>query len=48
VAGGWVWFVLWPDTAGLMLVESLALLDLRDTVGPLELPFGAPTSRLPA
>lgn len=48
VGGGWVWLVLWPDTAGLMLAESLALLDLRDTVGPLELPFGAPTSRLPA
>jgi hypothetical protein len=48
VAGGWVWLILWPDTAGLMMVESLALLDLRDTVGPLELPFGAPTSRLPA
>lgn len=48
VGGGWLWLVLWPDTAGLMLVESLALLDLRDTAGPLELPFGAPTSRLPA
>jgi hypothetical protein len=48
VAGGWVWFVLWPDSAGLMLVESMALLDLRDTAGPLGLPFGALTSRLPA
>jgi hypothetical protein len=48
VGGGWVWLVLWPDTAGLMLVEPLALLDLRDIAGPLELPFGAPTSRLPA
>ncbi len=48
VAGGWVWLVLWPDSAGLMLVESLALLDLRDTAGPLGLPFGALTTRLPA
>jgi hypothetical protein len=48
VAGGWVWIVLWPDSAGLMLVESLALLDLRDTAGPLGLPFGAQTTRLPA
>jgi hypothetical protein len=48
VAGGWVWLVLWPDSAGLMLVESLALLDLRDTAGPLDLPFGAKTTRLPA
>lgn len=48
VAGGWVWLVLWPDSAGLMLVESLALLDLRDTAGPLGLPFGAQTTRLPA
>lgn len=48
VAGGWVWLVLWPDSAGLMLVESLALLDLRDTAGPLDLPFGAQTTRLPA
>ena len=48
VAGGWVWLVLWPDSAGLMLVETLALLDLRDTAGPLGLPFGAQTTRLPA
>jgi hypothetical protein len=47
VAGGWVWLVLWPDSAGLMLVESLGLLDLREIAGPLGLPFGAQTTRLP-
>ena len=48
VAASWVWLVLWPDSAGLMLVESLGLLDLRDTAGPLGLPFGAQATRLPA
>jgi hypothetical protein len=48
VAGGWVWLVLWPDSAGFILVESLALLDLRDIAGPMGLPFGALTTRLPA
>jgi hypothetical protein len=47
VGGGWVWFVFWPDSAGVMLVESLPLRDLRDTGQHLDVPFGALTTRLP-
>jgi hypothetical protein len=48
VGGGWVWIVFWPDSAGVMLVESLALRDLRDTEQQWDLPFGALSTRLPA
>jgi hypothetical protein len=48
VQGRWLWVVLWPDTAGTLLVEPLALRDLRDPGQDLDLPFGAASPRLPA
>jgi hypothetical protein len=48
VMGTWLWLVLWPETAGLLLVESLPLRDLRDPGQDLDLPFGARSPRLPA
>jgi len=45
--GSWLWIVLWPDTAGTLLVEPMRLLDLRDPGQELDLPFGARSSRLP-
>jgi hypothetical protein len=48
VAGSWVWLVLWPDTAGALLVEPLVLRDMRDPEQDLDLPFGALSPRLPA
>ena len=45
--GNWLWLVLWPDTAGLLLVEPLMLRDLRDPGQDLDLPFGALSPRLP-
>lgn len=45
--GNWLWAVLWPDTAGTLLVEPLVLRDLRDPGQDLDLPFGAPSPRLP-
>jgi hypothetical protein len=45
--GNWLWAVLWPDTAGVLLVEALALRDLRDPGQDLDLPFGALSPRLP-
>ena len=45
--GGWLWIVLWPDTAGTLLVEPMRLLDLRDPGQHLDLPFGARSPRLP-
>jgi hypothetical protein len=41
VMGSWLWLVLWPDTAGMLLVEPLPLRDLRDPGQKLDLPFGA-------
>ena len=48
VAGNWLWVLLWPDTAGVMLLEPLPLRDLRDREQDLDLPFGALSPRLPA
>ena len=48
VEGLWLWVVLWPDTAGMLLVEPIALRDLRDPGQELDLPFGAASPRLPA
>jgi hypothetical protein len=45
--GNWLWLVLWPDTAGVLLMEPLSLRDLRDPGQNLDLPFGAPSPRLP-
>ncbi len=45
--GGWLWIVLWPDTAGTLLVVPMRLLDLRDPGQDLDLPFGARSPRLP-
>jgi hypothetical protein len=47
ILGNWLWVVLWPDTAGVLLVEALTLRDLRDPGQDLDLPFGAATPRLP-
>jgi Family of unknown function (DUF6758) len=47
VLGNWLWVVLWPDTAGVLLVERLPLRDLRDPGMDLDLPFGATSPRLP-
>jgi hypothetical protein len=45
--GNWLWLVFWPDTAGMLLVEPMELRDLRDPGQDLDLPFGAPSPRLP-
>ena len=47
VLADWLWVVLWPDTAGVLLIEGLTLRDLRDPGQDLDLPFGAPSPRLP-
>jgi hypothetical protein len=48
--GNWLWVVLWPDSAGVLLVESLIVRDLRDpgqAPQDLDVPFGALSPRLP-
>ena len=48
VAAHWLWLVLWPDTAGTLLIEPLPLRDLRAPEQDLDVPFGALSPRLPA
>ena len=47
-AGGvWLWAVLWPPAAELVLLEHVELHDLRhETHAGMALPVGAPTARL--
>lgn len=45
--GDWLWLVLWPPDSGLLLAEAIVLRDLRDPWQELDLPFGAPSPRLP-
>jgi hypothetical protein len=47
VSGTWLWLVMWPDTAGMMMAEPLELRDLRDPGQEMDLPFGAPSPLLP-
>jgi hypothetical protein len=44
--GAWLWLILWPATAGVLLAEQLELTDLRDPWPDLYLPFGAPSPLL--
>ena len=39
--GHWLWVVLWPDTAGLMVLDRFVLVDLRDAGHVLDVPLGA-------
>jgi hypothetical protein len=48
VLANWLWIVLWPDTAGTLLLENLILRDLRDPGQEWDVPFGALSPRLPA
>lgn len=44
--GLWLWAVLWPAAAGLLLLENLALLDLREGVPEAGVEFGSSSPRL--
>jgi hypothetical protein len=44
--GCWLWLVMWPETAGCLLVEPIELRDLCDPLQDLDLPFGALSVRL--
>ena len=50
--GAWIWAILWPSAAGVLLLENLALEDLveRTEVSPghlgLDIPHGALMPRL--
>jgi hypothetical protein len=44
--GHWVWAVLWPGTAGFLLIDDFVLTDLRDAGHELDVPCGALSPRL--
>jgi hypothetical protein len=44
--GRWLWAVLWPSEAGVLMLEELRLHDLRDSDMELDLPYGAMCPRL--
>ena len=44
--GNWLWTVLWPAEAGVLMLEQQNLLDLREPGMDLDLPFGAYCPRL--
>ncbi|MEV6289237.1 DUF6758 family protein [Streptomyces sp. NPDC004059] len=45
--GMWLWAVMWPEQAGLLMYDELVLTDLRDAGAELDLvPFGALSPRL--
>jgi hypothetical protein len=47
--GVWLWAVLWPPAAELVLLEHVVLHDLRDEAhAAIDLPIGAPSPRLTA
>jgi hypothetical protein len=42
----WLWAVLWPETAGFLLIDEFVLTDLRTAGHELDVPFGALSPRL--
>jgi len=44
--GCWLWAVLWPESAGFLLIDEFVLTDLRDAGHELDMPFGALSPRL--
>ncbi|MBX6768444.1 MAG: hypothetical protein IRY90_15050 [Actinomadura rubrobrunea] len=46
--GNWLWAILWPADAGILLADRTHLVDLRDPGMELDLPYGASSPRLDA
>jgi hypothetical protein len=44
--GDWLWAVLWPAEAGVLLLERIQLIDLREPGMEVDLPYGAFSPRL--
>lgn len=42
----WIWALLWPAAAGVLMLEDLGLRDLREHPGGLDVPHGALMPRL--
>jgi hypothetical protein len=44
--GLWLWAVLWPESAGFLLIDEFVLTDVRDAGHDIDVPFGALSPRL--
>lgn len=46
--GQWLWVVLWPAAAGVLMYDGISLTDLRDWPAELDVEFGSLSPRLTA
>jgi hypothetical protein len=46
--GLWLWAIVWPETAGVLLYDGVRLTDLRDGHSALDIEFGMVSPRLSA
>jgi hypothetical protein len=46
--GQWLWVIIWPASAGLLMYDALSLADLRDGFIEAEIAFGSLSPRLAA
>jgi hypothetical protein len=46
--GLWLWAVVWPATAGVLMYDDMSLTDLRDGFADLDIDFGSISPRLSA
>lgn len=44
--GCWIWVVVWPESAGFLLIDDFVLTDARDAGSGLDVPLGALSPRL--
>ncbi len=44
--GLWLWAVVWPATAGVLMYDGITLIDLRDVDNDVQIDFGSPSPRL--
>lgn len=46
--GLWLWAVVWPETAGVLMYDGVHLTDLRQHANPVDVEFGSVSPRLSA
>jgi hypothetical protein len=44
--GLWLWALVWPETAGVLMYDGVVLSDLRDAENPPDVDFGSVSPRL--
>lgn len=44
--GLWLWALVWPETAGVLMYDGVVLTDVRDTGSDIDIDFGSVSPRL--